>query len=79
MGTQKNKQKNVPTRSDFTGITTFVGTFGAHNVGNTKYFEYHSNTKYHFLSPYTNPTPKPTTHRNHSAFEIFKNIILYDL
>ncbi len=57
-GPKKKKKKKVPTRSDFTGITTFVGIFGAHNVGNTKYFEYIQirNTIFY--------RPTPTLHLN---------------
>jgi len=36
--------------------------------------------KLYILSPYSNPTPKPTYHRKLSAFYIFKKkIIVYDL
>jgi len=28
--------KNVPKRTTFTGVTIRVGTFGPHNVGNTR-------------------------------------------
>ncbi len=35
---------NVPTRSKFTGITILVGTFGPHNVINTRYTRIHSLT-----------------------------------
>ncbi len=38
------KPKNVPTRSTFSGIISLVGTFGPHNVINTRYTHTHTHT-----------------------------------
>ncbi len=49
--------KNVPTRSKFTGTTIRVGTFGPHNVINTRYTHTHTHTHTHTLSHYNGLKP----------------------